>query len=231
MSPEASGPRIALVHALAESVAPAREAFRRRWPEAICFDLLDTSLAVDLAHAGRLDEAMFERFRQLSDYALGAIGTGGRTAGILFTCSAFGPAIDEVKRRLPIPVLRTNEAAFEAAITAGDRLGLVVSFGPSADALARELAAMADARGRRVSVELAVADGALEALKRGNADLHDDCVLRAVERLGDVDAILLGQFSLARARTRIAANRSAPVITSPDSAVDALRRLVPAPLF
>ena len=49
-----SGPRIALIHALEESVAPIRAAFREAWPEAFAFDLLDTSLAIDRAHAGVL---------------------------------------------------------------------------------------------------------------------------------------------------------------------------------
>ncbi len=39
--------RIALIHALAESVAPSHAAFARIWPEAYAYDLLDTSLAVD----------------------------------------------------------------------------------------------------------------------------------------------------------------------------------------
>ena len=45
MSSDARGPRIALIDALEESVAPARAAFRPGWPEAETFDLLDTSLA------------------------------------------------------------------------------------------------------------------------------------------------------------------------------------------
>jgi hypothetical protein len=107
--------RIALIHALEESVGPAREAFARHWPKAFAFDLLDTSLAIDRAEARRLDDDMMARFLSLADYAAAHAGKGGRTAGILFTCSAFGPDIDVVKARATIPVLRPNEAAFEAA--------------------------------------------------------------------------------------------------------------------
>lgn len=219
------GPRIALIHALEESVVPARTACRAHWPEARIFDLLDTSLAVDLAEAGGLDEAMMKRFRTLADYAAGTMGAGGRTAGILFTCSAFAPAIDAVKPHLPIPVLRPNESAFEAALATGDRIGIVVSFGPSADSLRAELLAMAAAAGRRIEVTVAVADGALAALKRGNGEEHDARVAGTAEQLRGCDVVVLGQFSMARAQSRLQPLLSVPVLTTPGAAVEALRRL------
>lgn len=106
MSPPDAPVRIALIHALEESIGPARMAFRELWPEAYCFDLLDTALAVDLAHNGILDGAMIKRFQGLAEYASSTTGVGGVAAGILFTCSAFGPAIDAVKAKSSIPVLR-----------------------------------------------------------------------------------------------------------------------------
>lgn len=218
--------RIALIHALEESVQPARQAFARHWPEAFAFDLVDTSLAIDRADAGRLDASMMSRFRALADYAATHAGRGGRAAGILFTCSAFGPAIDAVKASLPIPVLRPNESAFEAALQKGDRLGLVVSFEPSRLALENELRAMAAASGRTVSVRSVTAVGALEALKAGDGDRHDALAAEAAATLGPVDAVILGQFSLARAHDRVADATPAAIVTTPRSAVEALRAKV-----
>jgi Asp/Glu/hydantoin racemase len=219
--------RIALIHALEESVRPAREAFAHHWPEAFAFDLLDTSLAIDRAEAGRLDDDMMARFRTLADYAATSGGKGGRTAGILFTCSAFGPAIDAVKARVTIPVLRPNEAAFESALNMGDKLGLVVSFEPSRASLEEELRAMGKERRCDVTIRTEVAAGALEALKAGDGDRHDLLVADAAVRLaGHVDAIILGQFSLARAHDRVALGAGIPVITTPRSAVEGLRARV-----
>lgn len=217
--------RIALIHALEESVAPARAAFAALWPEAFGFDLLDTSLAADRAQAGGLDDAMRARFRSLADYAAGSSGVGGRTAGILFTCSAFGPAIEAVQDAAAIPVLKPNEAAFDTALDQGDRLGIVVSFAPSQEALERELHDMAAARNRRITVVSALADGALGALKAGDGERHDTLAARAAASLGPVDAIILGQFSLFRARRTAERLSGRPIITTPESAVLALRRL------
>ncbi|TDY15592.1 hypothetical protein B0G81_8663 [Paraburkholderia sp. BL6665CI2N2] len=218
--------RIALVHALEESIGPAREAFAEGWPEAFYFDLLDTSLAIDLAVAGRLEHSMVTRFETLALYCLAYAGKAGSTQAILFTCSAFGPAIDALKAALPIPVLRPNEAAFEAALEWGDRIGLLVTYAPSLAALRDELVSMGRARGRSIEVTAILAQGALDALKRGKGELHDQLAARACEGLTAVDALVLGQFSLARAASAVRAMVSVPVLTTPGCAVQALRARV-----
>ena len=221
-------PRIALIHALEESIAPIRAAFQEYWPNAFTFDLLDTSLAPDRAHSGVLDDSMKGRLVTLGDYAAATSGVAGSTRGLLFTGSAFGPAIDRVKSRLTIPVLRPNEAAFELALGMGEDIGLVVSFPPSEGSLRAELEDMARAVGRTVQVRTAVAAGALDALKAGNGALHDELAAKAVEKLAGTAVVVLGQFSLARAAPLARSCVSVPVLTTPDCAVRAMKSLVNA---
>lgn len=92
------------------------------------FDLLDTSLATDLVHSQQLTNDIVERFKTLGRYARNTSGVGGGTKGILFTCSAFGPAIEAVKREMDVPTLRPNESAFREALDGGQRIAVVVSF-------------------------------------------------------------------------------------------------------
>jgi hypothetical protein len=224
---EAKSPRIALIHALEDSVAPIRDAFARLWPRAQTADILDASLSADLAAAGGLDQAMIDRFVTLGRYA--ARGTGHHdTRAVLFTCSAFGPAIDAVRADLPIPVMRPNEAAFAEALEIGQRIALVVTFPPSLPALTREMEEMAAARGRSVEITPILAKGALGALKAGDGAGHDDAVRRACAGMGAQDAVVLGQFSLARAARVLEPHVDCPVVTTPDSAVRALRRVIHA---
>ena len=158
--------RIALVHALAHSVAPIAEAFDRLWPQAERMNLLDDSLSADLARSpAGLDERMTQRFLALAEYAL---GTGAQ--GILFTCSAFGPCIDAVKRRWPdVPVLKPNEAMIDEAANAGKRIGLVASFAPT-------LASMPAEFPPTLELRPVLAQGALDALNRGDLAAHDTLV-------------------------------------------------------
>src|SRR4030095_7485022 len=120
----AAAPRIALIHALAHSIAPVNAELDRAWPGCVRMNLLDDSLSSDLAASGNgLGDAMTARFIALAAFAVGA---GVRV--ILFTCSAFGPCIDAVARRhQDIPVLKPNEAMIADAVRMGRRSGLVGS--------------------------------------------------------------------------------------------------------
>ena len=207
--------RIALIHALAHSVAPINAAFERDWPEALRMNLLDDSLSADLAREGRgLDAAMHERFQRLAQYA---VDTGAR--GILFTCSAFGPCIEAVARRhAAMPVLKPNEAMIAEAASGAGKLGLVATFGPTLESMPPEFPP-------GVSLELALAEGALDALNAGDTQAHDARIAAQARILRDKGCtrIALAQFSMARARAACEAASGLPVLTTVDSAVRALR--------
>ncbi|MDE2198825.1 MAG: arylsulfatase [Rhodospirillales bacterium] len=213
--------RIALIHALKHSVAPIESAFARLWPEAALANLLDDSLSADLARAGALDAAMTQRFLTLAQYA---VACGAR--GILFTCSAFGPCIEACAAALaPIPVLKPNEAMIEEALALGGpaaRIGLLASFAPTLASMPAEFATAAPG----AILVPRLADGALAALDRGDAAGHDAAAAAAARDLADCDVIALAQFSLARAAPMIGAATGRPVLTTPDSAVRKLRRLL-----
>lgn len=208
--------RIALIHALAHSVAPINTAMTRDWPEAVCMNLLDDSLSADLARGGRgLDAEMHARFARLAQYA---VDTGAE--GILFTCSAFGPCIEAVARtHAGIPVLKPNEAMVDEAAQGEGPLGLIATFAPT-------LASMPPEFPTGMPVLMALADGALDALNAGDGERHDALIAAQARALRDrgCTRIALAQFSMARARAACEAETGLRVLTTVDSAVRALRR-------
>ena len=208
--------RIALIHALKHSIVPIEASFARLWPDASLMNLLDDSLSADLARDGRLTEAMTGRFLALADYAVGA----GAQA-LLFTCSAFGPCIEAVARRhAGLPVLKPNQAMIEEVAQGGGRIGLVASFAPTLASMPAEFPVGVQVRSR-------LADGALEALDRGDAAGHDERVAEAAEWLVREEGcavVALAQFSMARARDAVSARTGVPVLTTVSSAVRLLRR-------
>ena len=209
--------RIALIHALKHSPAPIAASFARLWPEAQLMNLLDDSLSADLAREGRLTDRMTERFLTLGRYV---VDTGAD--GILFTCSAFGPCIEAVARaHVAIPVLKPNEAMIEQAAAMGRTIGLLSTFAPTLASMPREFPS---------SVEIVpkLAEGALAALDRGEREEHDRLVAEAAKDLHNCDVIALAQYSMAPTAALVAEATGRPVLTTPDSAVQKLKRLLAA---
>lgn len=206
--------RIALIHALAHSVAPINEEMARQWPECERMNLLDDSLSADLTRSPNgLDKSMHDRFITLAEYA---ISTGAQ--GLLFTCSAFGPCIEAVARRCSVPVLKPNEAMIDEAVGLGRRIGLIATFAPTLQSMPAEFPS---------NVELlpVLAEGALDALNAKNLEQHDDLIVQAARSavVQGADVIALAQFSMARAEPKVRAALTQPVVTTVGSAIRAMR--------
>ena len=216
-------PRIALIHATALSLEPIAAALDRHWPQARRMNLLDDSLSLDRAEAGELTPAMTQRFVTLAQYAKGA-----GCSAILFTCSAFGPAIEAAGAAVGIPTLKPNEAMFEAALAQlreglPGHVGLVATFEPSIPSMSAELQALARERGRSIQLRTEFVAGAMQDLADGRAAQHHEKVAAAARRLHDCDVVMLAQFSMAAAQPAAQAGLLCPVLSSPDCAVMALR--------
>jgi Asp/Glu/hydantoin racemase len=166
---------------------------------------------------------MTHRIGALADYAAG-LGA----AGILFTCSAFGEAIEAAAARATVPVLKPNEAMFEAALAAGRRIGMLATFAPSVALMEDEFRAMAAARGADASIASWCVPGAMAALQAGDAAEHNRLVAAAAPRFAGCDAVLLAHFSTARAEAAASAALGRPVLTSPGSAVAKLKSAIVA---
>jgi aspartate/glutamate racemase len=207
--------RIALIHAVRLAMQPVEDAFKRHWPGAERINLLDDALSVDRERAGALTPELSRRIAALAEYAL-----GNGAAGILYTCSAFGEAIEAVQRSARIPVLKPNEAMFAEALARGRRLGLLASFASSIDSMGKELRDLAP----NLDLQTACVPQALTALQAGDGAQHDALLAAVAPTLAGCDAIMLAQFSTARAKDAVAAAVRCPVLSSPDSAVLAMKK-------
>jgi Asp/Glu/hydantoin racemase len=211
--------RIALVHATPAAVDPIKAAFAEAWPEPDLVNLLDDSLSRDRALTPELSDGLFRRFDALGRYAL----SFGADA-ILFTCSAFGPAIERVARSVGIPVLKPNEAMFAEAIAIGGTIGMLATFEPSIASMSEEFAEDARRAGSAATLRSAFVPAAMAALQAGRREEHDALVAKAAAELAGCDAIMLAQFSMAPAAARLRGQTSVPILTSPASAVAELKK-------
>lgn len=231
-----SGLKIALIHATHLAMQPVSAVFASLWPEAQCRNLLDDSLSLDLQEQG-MTGAMVDRMVGLAGY----VKSQGAQA-ILFTCSAFGPAIDAAKRAHKIPILKPNEAMFDEALDLCERqgkpcrIGLLTTFAPAAVSMRAELQEAIEQRRLSVVIESACATGALEKLNAGDPQSHDQLLLDTATAMPACDVYVLGQFSMARSQALVQKALPKSVLTSPASAVRRLQSALavipinPAPL-
>ena len=211
-------PRIGLVHAVQLAMAPVQAAFRECWPEANLMNVLDDSLPGDLEAAGCIKPEMTARFESLIRYCMGQ-----RADAVLFTCSAFGPAIEAAARTVNIPVLKPNEAMFEQALSCGKRVGMIATFQPAVAPMEAEFYAQAKAMGVEATIQTHCFPEALNAAKAGDYACHNRIVADAAAQLRDVDVLLLAHFSMVPALDVVKQSVSVPVLTSPHAAVEKLR--------
>ena len=216
--------RIALIHATPIAIEPVTKAFNTHWSEATVTSLLDDSLSLDLERAGKLDASIIQRFVDLGDYVV----RSGADA-ILFTCSAFGPAIDRVKQaHKSRPVLKPNEAMFEEALEKGDKIGMLATFQPSIAPMEEEFYKMAESTGRKARIETIWVKGAMDALVAGKTDRHNDLIADVCDKLDHCDAVMLAHFSTAKAKQGVMQRLNKSILTSPESAVNKLKSTIHA---
>lgn len=214
-------PRIALIHATRVAIDPIEAAAHALWPYAEMVTLLDEGLSADRQRTDELTLALWDRIIGLAKYAE---STG--SDGILFTCSAFGQAIEDAAEDCPIPVMKPNEAMFDAAFSHGNRIAMIYTFPPAATGMEEEFRAAAVARRSEAVLTSYFANGALEAKRAGDDETHDRRIADAAARIVDADVILLAQFSMAGAAETVRKQTRIPVLTSPEAAVLEMRRRV-----
>lgn len=216
-----SAPRIALIHATPIAMEPIQASFSASYPQANLMNILDDSLSPDRAAVSGVTTELADRIQSLAEYAARA----GCDA-VLFTCSSFGSAIERVAASLTIPVLKPNEAMFEAAIGQGGRTVMLYTFPPAREGMEVEFHEEAARINPAATIQSLLVEGAIDAVRNGDTETHNKLVAAAAASLEVVDAIMLAHFSTARAINAVRGVTATPVFSSPDAAVAKLRRML-----
>ena len=206
--------RIVLIHATPLAVAPINDTFKQLWPDAEVSNLLDDALSVDRAKVSMLTPRLNNRINALVEYAISI-----DAAAVLFTCSAFGAAIEASAREKSLPVLKPNEAMFVDALKKGRNIVMLATFGPAVKGMEDEFRELATACHSDATLSSYIVPGARDAL-------HNQLIVEAALQHQEADAILLAHFSMEIAYPQVSSAVSCAVLSSPQSAVKKLKRLM-----
>jgi len=154
--------------------------------------------------------------------------------GILFTCSAFGEAIEAAAAAVAMPTLKPNEAMFEDALRVALEanqneaevlnIGLVATFAASIVSMSEEFNALTAGLKRQVKLHSLFVPNAMDALAQGHAEDHHRLIAQGVQTMPACDVIMLAQFSMAAAQTLAQSKTNTSILTSPECAVLALQK-------
>ena len=220
------GPTVAMVHATPAAIAPAVAAFGERFPEAGLWHLLDDRLVSDAERAGGLVAPLRRRMLSLIGHAV-----AGGADGVLLTCSMYGPVARLAAQLWELPVAGSDEALY--ARVAAERPARVAVLGSLETAVADSTARLrealaegaADAAPSGTEVVGVLCPGAAAAARDGDGAALLASLRSAAEPLaGQVDLVLLGQYSLTGAQPQLEAALGVPVWSPPHVAAELLRR-------
>lgn len=216
---------VALIHTGTFLVSVFADLVQELLPDVSVFNIVDESLLNNTIAEKRLTPATA---RRLAGYIESAEDAGADV--IMVTCSSVGPAVEAARPFVSAPVLRVDEAMADAAVRRGRRIGVIATLSTTLEPTVELVRVRADVQGREVELVQKLCDGAFEAVSSGDGATHDRIVAEGLrELMGEVDAIVLAQASMARVVNSLPAEeRTTPIFSSPRLGVEALREAVDA---
>ncbi|MCV2458038.1 aspartate/glutamate racemase family protein [Streptomyces sp. ICN988] len=217
-----SPPLVAMIHAVPTAHRIAQDAFAQEFAQATVWNVLDDHLLDDANAAGGLTGALRRRMLRLIAHVV-----DGGAQGLLLTCSSYGEVVDTARALWDVPVLKSDESMFKAALSGPyRRIAVVASTPPAVPAAVAQLEALAPAvrPDRPVDIVTALSEAAADAGPEEAARLLADA-LRAAGGT-DADAVLLAQYSLTPVRDALAALLGVPVLDGAGAAARELRALL-----
>jgi Asp/Glu/hydantoin racemase len=182
--------------------------------------IINESMIKDTIEAGRIRQSTIDA---LVTFAEASFKMG--TELVMVTCSSIGPAVDLIQGQFQKPVLRVDEPMAEAAVAKGRKIGVAATLRTTLEPTSELLLRKAKEAGKDVELVECLCEGAFDAVIAGDTETHDALVSKAmINKLGDVDAIVLAQASMARVVDRLPPEAiTAPVLSSPGLAMDYIR--------
>lgn len=216
-------PLVALIHAVPSGARIAQQAFAREFPEARLWNVLDDRLLDDARDAGGLTDALRRRMLHLIDHVMDA-----GAQGLLLTCSSYGEVVDTARSLWTVPILKSDEAMFKAALSGSyDRIAVAASTPPAVPAAVTQLRALVPLvrNGRPLEITTALSEAAAVA---DTPEATATCLADALRATGDdtAQAVLLAQYSLTPARDALAELTGLPVLDGAGAAARELRALL-----
>lgn len=189
-------------------------------PKIRLINLLDDSLIADVIKVGEMTPAILERIHSYC-----RIGVEMGVDLILETCSSVGVSVDYLQPFFDIPVLRIDRPMIEKAVSEFLHIGVMATLPTTLEPTMNLVKKVAGEKGKQVSIVNGLAEGAFQALTKGDTETHDAMIIeKAVGLVKSCDVIVLAQGSMARMEQPLKERTGIPVLSSIRLGLEALKK-------
>ena len=217
-----TAPKIGFVHTGVPIGMLLKKMMSQSMPDIPSFHIVDDSLIQDLLQTGEFTPSILKR---LCAQILMAKEAGADI--IMVTCSSIAPGVDFARKLVDVPVMKIDEPMAEEAVAAADTVGVLATAKTTLVPSVQLIKQVADKKGKPVKVESKLISEAFDFFLQGDMENHDRLVKEAgVELAQQTDVLVLAQASMSHLATEIEKASGTPTLTSPQIAVNALKKMV-----
>lgn len=199
-----------------------RDIFEEVMPDVRRINIVDDSLLADVMSSGVISDAVQLR---MNAYVKSAELAGADA--ILSLCSSLGPAIDQARTLVQVPVIKIDDPMTEKAVQDASRIGVLATVATTLKPTVALVQEKSVNLRKPVEVRPSLIPGAFEILMSGDKARHDTLVSEAAHRLaGEVDLLVLAQASMTRLAPRLQDETGLPVLSSPRLAIEYTKRVL-----
>ena len=202
---------VVAVHTAMPMVGPTKVLFEELLPNVRLINIVDDSLIQDVIAAGEVPPMARKR---LLSYYQSAVDAG---ADVIFnTCSSVGDIALLAKELINIPLVKIDDSMALSAVRRAATIGILATLRTTLAPTRRLIEHFAVQEGKTIEVVEGLAEGAFEAVLRGDTATHDELIKqKALEIARQVDTIVLAQGSMARMESVLAEATQLRVYSSP----------------
>ncbi len=214
--------RVAMIHALAESIPPVRLAFMEEFPEAEVINLLDEGLLVDFP--GSITPSLRRRMSGLICYC-----QDQKADAIGLACSVYAPVVDSARHLVDVPLVSSYGPVMAEAVAAGSRVGVIATNEATMSDSEHYLKLAAQEAGREVQVKKRLAADLIQVLRESGYPAFEKRLEQETLTLAtEADVVLLSQFSFASALDYLRQISPVPILSAPHSSARTLKKMLEA---
>lgn len=184
-------------------------------PASSTVTVVDETLLARARRSGVADPALADavkaRLVELVDEGAGSI---------VCTCSTIGGLAESVGAELGVDVVRVDRAMAERAVAIGGRIVVLAALESTVTPTHDLILAVARGRGAEVEIVTRLVAEAWDRFEADDIAGYHTLVAEAIDRVGDADAVVLAQASMAPAAELVDAG--VPVLSSPRTAIVAV---------